>query len=462
MNAHDTGFVYIRDLGNYLDHKVNVLGVVLEFSLPRKSRGTDFVSTLKLIDESQQSPEFSVNIFTKTIDHLPHVRSYGDLILLKNVTIKTYEGQVSGVFYKDSSSFALFDGTPSTEAVLYQSSPRFLLLDFEKDFISHLSQLFDGVQFSSGSSEYLLKLKNIPEKTCFDLVCKVLHISYDAHKDVWMLFVWDGTDVPPLNLHGKLEDEKQNPLPLQIESVPLDHNILRQFQPIGTVLRIMADKTHENLDKHFRAVGKWVRLLDVTGQISSGIWHGFLKPSARVRFLSDDNNVVLDLHRDYNERIFENNGHLPQWSKSSHFLTVIDLEDITFVTLMDVITNAKLNASFCCIVRVVASYPSEADDFRSPYCPSATKMRLTLEDPTARIHAFLRGDEWMKFFDGSPIDVFTTKLNMLLGMPERQYGSNDGEFSRSPPWIQCCIEVKRSANGRRKRYYICSTRIVTQ
>lgn len=47
----------------------------------------DYVSTLKLIDESQQSPEFSVNIFAKSIDHLPHVRSYGDLILLKCVMV---------------------------------------------------------------------------------------------------------------------------------------------------------------------------------------------------------------------------------------------------------------------------------------------------------------------------------------------------------------------------------------
>lgn len=59
----------------------------------------------------------------------------------------------------------------------------------------------------------------------------------------------------------------------------------------------MADKTHENLDEHFTTVGKWVKFVDVTGQISSGIWHGFLKPSARVRFLSDNNNVVLDLLR---------------------------------------------------------------------------------------------------------------------------------------------------------------------
>ncbi|XP_044498303.1 protection of telomeres protein 1b-like isoform X2 [Mangifera indica] len=343
MNTHNTRFVCVRDLGHHVDRKVNVLGVVLEFSLPRKSKGTDYVSTLKLIDESQQSPEFSVNIFAKTIDHLPHVRSYGDLILLKCVMIKMYEGQVSGVSYKDSSSFALFDGKPSTEAVKYQSSPRFLLIDSEKDFICHLRRLFDGVQFSSGSSDYLLSMTNIIENTCFDLVCKVLHISYDAHADEWMLFVWDGTDVPPLNLDGTLVDEGKNPLPLQVESAPLDLHILRQFEKVGTVLRIIADRSHGNLGQHFTAVGKWVKLLDITCQISSGIWRGVLEPSSRVRFLSDNNSVVLDLHGNYNDRIIGANGRLPQWSNSSDFLTVIDLRDITFVTLMHIITNIEGN-----------------------------------------------------------------------------------------------------------------------
>lgn len=40
MNAHNTRFVCVRDLGHHVDRKVNVLGVVLEFSLPRKSKGT--------------------------------------------------------------------------------------------------------------------------------------------------------------------------------------------------------------------------------------------------------------------------------------------------------------------------------------------------------------------------------------------------------------------------------------
>lgn len=52
-----------------------------------------------------------------------------------------------------------------------------------------------------------------------------------------------------------------------------------------------------------------------------------------------------------------------------------------------------MNVRFCCIVRVVAIHPFQLKDFGSPYGLSENKMRLTLEDPTARIHAILCGEE---------------------------------------------------------------------
>ncbi|MFS7912273.1 putative protection of telomeres protein [Helianthus anomalus] len=44
-----------------------------------------------------------------------------------------------------------------------------------------------------------------------------------------MLFVWDGTDAPPINIHTKLDEEFDNPLPLQLEPIPLSRNVLCKF-----------------------------------------------------------------------------------------------------------------------------------------------------------------------------------------------------------------------------------------
>lgn len=125
MNNHGGNIIPIKELDKYVKRKVNLLGVVLEFSFPRKSQGTgeylfslsvflhlfgfyfsgflisfvfvfaflffwvivDYVSVLRIVDESQQSSELLVNIFTETIDQLPHVRSHGDFILLNKVMV---------------------------------------------------------------------------------------------------------------------------------------------------------------------------------------------------------------------------------------------------------------------------------------------------------------------------------------------------------------------------------------
>ncbi|KAI9159620.1 hypothetical protein LWI28_000285 [Acer negundo] len=63
----------------------------------------------------------------------------------------------------------------------------------------------------------LLSLKDISVGENFDLICKVFHVYHEINQKVWMLFLWDGTDAPPLSLHGKLKGEIINPLPLRIE-----------------------------------------------------------------------------------------------------------------------------------------------------------------------------------------------------------------------------------------------------
>lgn len=88
-----------------------MIGIVIEFSLPRKSCVTGnifnknfhfvfpfpleligrffffFVFILKIVDHSRQSPELSVNIFTEKVGHLPVVKSHSDLIVLHNVLV---------------------------------------------------------------------------------------------------------------------------------------------------------------------------------------------------------------------------------------------------------------------------------------------------------------------------------------------------------------------------------------
>ena len=61
-----------------------------------------------------------------------------------------------------------------------------------------------------------------------------------------------------------------------------------------------------------------------------------------------------------------------------------------------VILQQQVTAKFLCAVRVVASYPWLAKDFRSSR--GVYRIRLTLEDATARIHAYLYGEDAVSTF----------------------------------------------------------------
>lgn len=82
---------------------------------------------------------------------------------------------------------------------------------------------------------------------------------------------------------------------------------------------------------------------------------------------------------------------------------------------------------FHCVVRVVASFPWLVEDYRSP--TGVYRIRLTLEDPTARLHAYLYAEDAEQFFGGYPsLDVLKRMRNLLLGICE---SDGDSETSTS-------------------------------
>uniref|UniRef100_A0A2P2M0A1 Protection of telomeres protein 1b-like n=1 Tax=Rhizophora mucronata TaxID=61149 RepID=A0A2P2M0A1_RHIMU len=108
-----------------------------------------------------------------------------------------------------------------------------------------------------------------------------------------------------------------------------------------------------------------------------------------------------------------------------------------FLTLMDVLTYSDVLSKFKCVARVVAVFPYRVQDFSYN---QIYRIRLTIEDPTARIHAFVYGEDGEKFFGGHPtVDVLTRKRNKLLGVTIDADGE-EMDAHRNPPWLQCCIK----------------------
>ncbi|KAG5536081.1 hypothetical protein RHGRI_023760 [Rhododendron griersonianum] len=459
--SDDYRFLQLVDAMASINQKVNLIGVVVETSIPKQSKGTDCFCTIKIVDESYSSPGISVNIFAENMEKLPHVESAGDIIQLSHVQMKTHGRELYALFNKKFSSFALFEGNYSANFAPYQLSPNFRPRDQDKKFIVVLRKWSIDYLDRVDANEFL-SLKEIRVGKRLNLMCKVLH-SYEVLKNEWVIFIWDGTDAPPVTIQSKLDDEMENSLPLRFEPFPLSRDVLCAFPAVGTVLRVMADQGNEKLGLHLLKRGRWVKFVNMVFELHGGLWHGLLMPSTKLRYLPNDDPLVLQSQRSYEERLSSKWARMPlsSFPWCSH-ITETDYEDVPFVTLMNVLTDPEVTAKFRCVVRVIGAFPWKAEDFRSP--TGTYRIRLTLEDPTARIHAFVYAEDGEEFFDGySAVDVLTRKMSKLLGITGSDVGTEITGIPRNPPWVQCCIKsyyLDKSDVWGSRNYRIFATKVV--
>ncbi|OVA01584.1 Telomeric single stranded DNA binding POT1/Cdc13 [Macleaya cordata] len=460
-NEDDYTFLPIRDAISSINQKVNLIGMVVEFGTPQKSKGTDCFCTLKIMDESYQIQGLVVNIFAESMEKLPHINSAGDIIRLSQVVMKSHRGVVNAIYNKKLSSYALFEGKSSKHFIPYQASSNFCLTDHDKKFMTLLRTWMLNFQLDSGLNESLLLREIKEEEQYFDLVCKILHVS-EVSKDVWMLCVWDGTDAPPLNCQTRLKDEMENPLPLQVEE-PLPREVLCMFPPVGTILRMIVDKTSNKLGLQLPDSGSWVKLLNIVCKVRLGLWYGVFTSSTKLRILSNEDNVVIHRRRISEKRLSSVWDRMPfsafPWPSR---ITETDYESVPIKTLMDVLTCSTVTAKFKCVVRVVAMCPWQVENFRCPVGTHQYRLRLTLEDPTARIHAYIYAEDGERFFDGYPsMEVLTRKRNRLLGITKGDDVKEDA--ARNPPWVQCCLKsyyLDKANPWETRNYRIFGTRLV--
>ena len=84
---------------------VNVYGVVKFFKSPFKTKGSDFVCTMSLVDPSFDSLDQSFNcvLFSKSKASLPLIKSVGDVVRIHRLGVREFRGDRQGKFMTDSS-----------------------------------------------------------------------------------------------------------------------------------------------------------------------------------------------------------------------------------------------------------------------------------------------------------------------------------------------------------------------
>ncbi|KAM4601667.1 protection of telomeres protein 1 isoform 2-T2 [Polymixia lowei] len=220
---------------------VNVYGVVVFFKQPFKSRGTDFCSSLKITDQSNQ--KVGCNIFCEKLEDHPKIFQMGDIIRLHRVKTQLFNGSIN-LLNTFGFSVVTFDGRVGSTVVPRTSSKSF---HFEQED----RQTVEALRAWSANQDFLPTVPRIPLSAVqptayFDLTCQLLSKA-PVDTTCTLLKVWDGTKCPHPLLNVTVEPGvTEGPSSLSKDRQNLTANILvydnhvevaRQLKP-GDYLRI--------------------------------------------------------------------------------------------------------------------------------------------------------------------------------------------------------------------------------
>lgn len=109
-------FVDLATASTRLNEEINIMGRVTDFLPPNRTRGIDWMCTFSIADESTGFDSddasrlgFKVRFFRPAQDEMPSIQSSGDVVLLRSVKIKEYQGMVMGLSSR-STTWTVFDG----------------------------------------------------------------------------------------------------------------------------------------------------------------------------------------------------------------------------------------------------------------------------------------------------------------------------------------------------------------
>lgn len=94
------GYLDINSALSRPNTEVNLMGVVTDLLPPRMTRGTDWTNSFSIVDLSYSGVGdygLKVRFFRPLASELPAIRAIGDVVLLRGIKIKVYEGMTTGL-----------------------------------------------------------------------------------------------------------------------------------------------------------------------------------------------------------------------------------------------------------------------------------------------------------------------------------------------------------------------------
>lgn len=173
------------------DKKVNIFGVVKEFTPPVQSRGTDLCSVIVLLDESNPLVGVKCINFNRSENKLPQVRRIGDVLSLHRVNVEQYRlvTQVTASSYSTSQRFS---GKVGKSFQVHTGCLSYTFTSADRERVKELRLWY----LKRNRNMVCRKLETITPSIPFDLICQVVSIVQEEEDGSMILTVWDGTVCP--------------------------------------------------------------------------------------------------------------------------------------------------------------------------------------------------------------------------------------------------------------------------
>ncbi|KAL8937450.1 MAG: hypothetical protein Q9216_004414 [Gyalolechia sp. 2 TL-2023] len=91
------GYLSLSSLSSNTNREVNLMGVVVDFQPPAKSRGTDWMCTFRLADATIYDDGVKIRFFRPMEMELPRIERNGDVVILERVKITSWSGMIMGI-----------------------------------------------------------------------------------------------------------------------------------------------------------------------------------------------------------------------------------------------------------------------------------------------------------------------------------------------------------------------------
>ncbi|XP_056429745.1 protection of telomeres protein 1 isoform X2 [Hyla sarda] len=227
----------------------NVFGAVTFFKLPYRSKGTDFCSTITIVD--QTNVKLKCTFFSGNQEALPRIFKIGDIVRFHRIKIQKFNNEFQGI---SSSGFSalVFDGNVDAPLIPRTSSKGYSFTTEDQKTVETLRNWQLGLQIFSSSRRHL---SEVQPGQYFDLICQLVGKA-EVDKASYLLKVWDGTKCSSLSWKVYVEDDV-------LEG---DRDTISQLQSF--TIDILVYDNHLELAKSLK-VGSYIVIQNVHAKLHS-------------------------------------------------------------------------------------------------------------------------------------------------------------------------------------------------